>query len=204
MKTDFIPLGNGDLDSFEANLLQKIAIHAPTLGLNTAEVSDITQIINEHRTAFAKMNSKKAESKAATEDNNNSRNRCINEIRRIAKQIKSAKTYTSGIGDDLGIIGADLQSKDPVIMKPVLKANMNGQEVVIKFRKEGTDGIKLYSKRGAETEFSFLAVDTASPYNDNRDKLDPAKPEQREYYAYFFETDSDIGQQSDVLKVIVP
>ncbi|MBK8554021.1 MAG: hypothetical protein IPL53_24430 [Ignavibacteria bacterium] len=76
--------------------------------------------------------------------------------------------------------------------------------MVIKFRKEGTDGIKIYSKRGAETDFTFLAVDTASPYNDNRLKLDPGKPEQREYYAYFFEVDSDVGQQSDVLKVVVP
>ena len=204
MKTDFIPVGNGDMDSFEENLISKITIHAPALGLNPDEVTESINIISGHRTAFAKMNSKRSESKSATEDNYNSLTRAVNEIRRLAKQIKSSKSYTTGIGDDLGIIGSDIAGKYSVIMKPSLKANMNGQEVVIKFRKEGTDGIKLYSRRGAETEFTFLAVDTASPYNDTRDKLDPTKPEQREYYAYFFETDSDIGQQSDVLKVIVP
>jgi hypothetical protein len=204
MKTDFIPVGNGDLDSFEENLISKITIHAPALGLNPDEVTESINIISGHRTAFAKMNSKRRESKSATEDNYNSLTRAVNEIRRLAKQIKSSKTYTTGIGDDLGIIGSDIAGKDSVILKPSLKAHMNGQEVVIKFRKEGTDGIKLYSKRGSETEFTFLAVDTASPYNDTREKLDPSKPEQREYYAYFFDTDSDIGQQSDVLKVIVP
>lgn len=204
MKNDFIPFANGDLDSFEENFLRKIPGYAATLGINSDEISETTRIINEHRTAFSVMNSKKAEAKSATEDNLNSRSRSISEIRRLAKQIKSAKAYTSGIGDDLGIIGSDVSSKDSVIMKPSLKANVSGHEVIIKFRKEGTDGIKLYSKRSAETEFTFLAVDTASPYNDTREKLDAGKPEQREYYAYFFDADNDIGQQSDVLKVIVP
>ena len=204
MKNDFIPIGNGDIDSFEENLIRKLAVHAPTLGLNPDEVTESINIINEHRAAFANMNSKKNESKSATEDNYNSLSKAVNEIRRLAKQIKSSKTYTTGIGDDLGIIGPDIASKETVVMKPSLKANINGHEVVIKFRKDGTDGIKLYSKRGAETEFTFLAVDTASPYNDTREKLEASKPEQREYYAYYFVSDSDVGQQSDVLKVIVP
>ena len=204
MKNDFIPFGNGDLDSFEENFLRKIPGYAATLGINSDDISETTRIINEHRTAFAVMNSKKGEAKSATEDNLNSRSRSISEIRRLAKQIKSAKAYTSGIGDDLGIIGSDIASKETVVMKPSLKANINGHEVVIKFRKDGTDGIKLYSKRGAETEFTFLAVDTASPYNDAREKLEASKPEQREYYAYYFVSDSDVGKQSDVLKVIVP
>jgi len=204
MKNDFIPIGNGDIDSFEENLIRKLTIHAPALGLNPDEVTESINIINEHRTAFANMNSKKNESKSATEDNYNSLSKAVNEVRRLAKQIKSSKTYTTGIGDDLGIIGPDIASKETVVMKPSLKANINGHEVVIKFRKDGTDGIKLYSKRGAETEFTFLAVDTASPYNDTREKLEASKPEQREYYAYYFVSDSDVGQQSDVLKVIVP
>lgn len=204
MKNDFIPIGNGDIDSFEENLIRKLAVHAPVLGLNPDEVTESINIINEHRAAFANMNSKKNESKSATEDNYNSLSKAVNEIRRLAKQIKSSKTYTTGIGDDLGIIGPDIASKETVVMKPSLKANINGHEVVIKFRKDGTDGIKLYSKRGAETEFTFLAVDTASPYNDTREKLEASKPEQREYYAYYFVSDSDVGQQSDVLKVIVP
>jgi len=204
MKNDFIPIGNGDIDSFEENLIRKLTIHAPVLGLNPDEVTESINIINEHRAAFANMNSKKNESKSATEDNYNSLSKAVNEVRRLAKQIKSSKTYTTGIGDDLGIIGPDIASKETVVMKPSLKANINGHEVVIKFRKDGTDGIKLYSKRGAETEFTFLAVDTASPYNDTREKLEASKPEQREYYAYYFVSDSDVGQQSDVLKVIVP
>lgn len=150
------------------------------------------------------MTSKKNEAKSATEENNRQRENSLAEFRRIARQIKSSKTYTTAIGEDLGIIGSDVAEKDTAVMKPSLTAKVNGHEVKLKFRKEGTDGIKLYSRRGNETEFTFLALNTASPFTDSRDKLDSAKPEQREYYCYFFDTDTEIGVQSDVLKVVIP
>ena len=204
MKNDFIPRGNGNIDAFQENLVTKVGIHTSALGLNPDQVNESIQIINENRVSYTKMNSKKAESKAATEDYYNDRKKAIAEIRRLAKQIKSSKTYTTGIGDDIGVIGPEQQFKSSVEKKPVLKASVNGNVVKINFRKEGTHGIKLYSKRGSETEFTFLAINFASPYSDKREKMDPAKPEQREYYAYYFETDGELGQRSDVLKIVVP
>ena len=204
MKNDFIPRGNGNIDAFQENLVTKVGIHTSALGLNPDQVNASIQIINENRVSYTKMNSKKAESKAATEDYYNDRKKAIAEIRRLAKQIKSSKTYTTGIGDDIGVIGPEQQFKSSVEKKPVLKASVNGNVVKINFRKEGTHGIKLYSKRGSETEFTFLAINFASPYSDKREKMDPAKPEQREYYAYYFETDGELGQRSDVLKIVVP
>ena len=204
MKNDFIPRGNGNIDAFQENLVSKVGIHTSALGLDPDQVNASIQIINENRVSYTKMNSKKAESKAATEDYYNDRKKAIAEIRRLAKQIKSSKTYTTGIGDDIGVIGPEQQFKSSVEKKPVLKASVNGNVVKINFRKEGTHGIKLYSKRGSETEFTFLAINFASPYSDKREKLEPAKPEQREYYAYYFETDDELGQRSDVLKIVVP
>ncbi len=204
MKNYFIPDSSGDLDSFEENLVAKLAVHAPALGLDPDEVTQTIEIINEHRAAFTSMLSKKAESKSATENNNITRERAVAEIRRLAQQVKSSKAYTSVIGDDLGIIGSDKSAKISSELKPLLNAVLDGHDVVIKFKKNGTDGIKIYSRRGHESDFSFLAVDTQSPYNDTREKLDSAKPEQREYYAYYFESDNEIGLASDVLKVVVP
>ncbi|MBK8554022.1 MAG: hypothetical protein IPL53_24435 [Ignavibacteria bacterium] len=60
MKNDFIPMGNADLDSFESNLVTKLIVHAPVLGLKPDEVTEAVQIINEHRTAFTNMTSKKS------------------------------------------------------------------------------------------------------------------------------------------------
>lgn len=204
MKNDFIPVGNGKLNAFQENLVTKVNIHAPVLGLDPDQLNASLIKINENRTAFTIMNSKKAEASASVEDYYNSRKKAIAETRRLAKQIKSSIAYTTGIGDDIGIIGPERQQKASVEKKPILNASVNGNVLKIKFRKEGTHGIKLYSKRGSETEFTFLAINFASPYSDKREKLDPAKPEQREYYAYYFETDGELGQRSDVLKMVVP
>lgn len=202
-KSHFIPKRDGDFDMFEENFSNKISIHAPSLGLDPTEVTVIRTAISNHRMAYSGMLSKRTESKSASEDNFQKKLIAKKELRRISRQIKALRGYTSAIGDDLGIIGSDTPEKDITELKPLLIAKMNGQEIVIKFKKEDTDGIRLYSRRGSETEFTLLAVDTHSPYNDNRPKLDGSKPEQREYYAFFFEGDIEIGKRSDVIKAVV-
>jgi hypothetical protein len=62
----------------------------------------------------------------------------------------------------------------------------------------------IYSKRGSETEFTYLATDTHSPYTDNRVKLDSGKPEERQYYAYYFSNDYEVGQASDIVTAVMP
>ena len=44
----------------------------------------------------------------------------------------------------------------------------------------GKKELQIHSRRGSETEFTFLANDTHPPYHDTRPKLDPTKPEKRE------------------------
>lgn len=204
MKDDFIPRRDGDLNSFEENFRDKLAIHAATLELTAAEATSTKNIIDSHRNAFSRMNSKKSESKAATEENTNRKEEAVAEMRRMAKKIKASKNYTTAIGDDLGIIGTMLELRNVSELKPELKAKKNGSEVIVQFRKNGTDGVKIYSRRGTETEFTFLALDTSTPYNDSREKLDPGKPEQREYYAIYFEEDKDVGEKSDTVMVTLP
>jgi hypothetical protein len=204
MKSDFISKRDANLDAQEENFLSKIDLHAQTIGIDPNELNDSKSIILGHRIAFTSMNSQKAQSNAAIEDNKMKRTNAINELRRISKRIKSSKNYTQAIGDDLGIVGSEILVKNTSDLKPELKAVLNGQDIVIRFKKEGTDGIKLFSRKGEETEFSFLSFDTHSPYIDNREKVDPTKPEQREFYAYFFESDIEIGLRSDIIKVVVP
>lgn len=204
MKTDFIPKRDGDLNSFEDNFLNKLNNHAATLGLDTSEIDSVKNIIEDHRSSFSQMNSKKAESKSAREVNLMKKDAAVAEIRRLSAKIKACKEYNAAIGDDLGIIGPDTVFVSLADKKPVLKTRLQGNEVVLTFRKNGTDGVKIWSKKGNETEFTFLAIDTSSPYTDNRAKTDTAKPENREYYAVFFEEDSEIGKRSDIVKVTIP
>lgn len=204
MKDNFLPLRDGDIDTFEESFESKISIYTSILGLNPAEITATKNIISVHRAAFSNMNSKKQESKSATEENSKTKELSMNELRRIAKLIKASKTYTETIGQDLGMVGSDKSTKETSELKPILKGKQNGNQIIIQFQKDGTDGIKIFSRRANETEFTFLAVDTQSPYTDSRAKLEEIKPEVREYFAFFFEKEDEIGQKSDILKIIIP
>lgn len=202
-KSDFLPRRDSDLDSFEVNFIEKLAVHSAELGLEPAVVSDITRKINDHRVTYSAMVSKKAMSNSARQINLAQKQNTVKELRRVAQMVKSLANYTAAIGDDLQVIGPEKAKADITDLKPVLKSKVNGNEVIIRFNKSGTDGVKIFSRRGGENEFTLLESTTFSPYIDNRMKLDPSKPEQREYYAVFFDNVREVGNRSDVIKAVV-
>lgn len=204
MKENFIPSREGDLASFETNFLEKLNAHAESLSISASDLEKANNVLQSHNTSFTVMNAKRAESRSATEGNNLKRAAAIEEIRRMVKVVKGSQGYTTEIGAALGILGSENQSTSNSVIKPELKSIVDGSQVIIKFKKYGADGIRLYSKRGGESSFNFLALDTSSPYTDSREKLEQGKPEQREYYAFYFEEDVETGLQSDTIKVIVP
>lgn len=204
MKIDFIPKRDGDLNSLEKNFVKKIALHGPVLELSDDEIAESIAIIEKHMQVYDELIYKKAATRSATEINRAERKSALIEMRRMARKIKGCKKYNAGIGDDLAIIGPDIQEKVLAEMKPVLSAVYNGNELVMKFRKRGTSGVNIYSRRGTETEYTYLGFHASSPYNDARAKLESSRPEAREYYAKFVDGDKEIGQMSDIFKVIVP
>jgi hypothetical protein len=105
---------------------------------------------------------------------------------------------------DLGIIGPDVAPPDFSTVKPRLNGVVAAGATTIKFDKGDMEGVRIYCKRAAETHFTFLASDTHSPYYDNRPKLAETGPEERQYYAFYFQNDYEIGQQSDIITVVIP
>lgn len=204
MKADFIPKRAGNLDAFEENFLSKLDDHVIVLGLDPIEVARTKDILTGHRTSYSTMNTKRQVSYSANEEQRIKRNNATRELRRIAKKIKSSVNYDKSIGDDLGIIGAEALKMIPEDMKPVLTANFNGQEVVIKYTKARMDGVKIYCRRDGEKEFKFLTTATSARYADNTPKADPDKPEQREYYAIYIFDYVEVGHRSDLIKAVVP
>lgn len=79
---------------------------------------------------------------------------------------------------------------------PVLRLALDAGHVRIEFKKAGHQGIHLFSRRGPETEFTFLGADTYSPYLDTRPNLTPSQAGQRDYYAFFMDRDAANGAQS--------
>jgi hypothetical protein len=119
----------------------------------------------------------------------------------LVQQIKAHSAYTEAIGLDLGIVGANLEEGFETV-KPLLKVNITGGWVNIKYTKSGTEGILLESQRGNDTAFSFLARITKSSYTDNRPNLTKGSPESRQYRAWYVVNDQVIGLVSDVVTII--
>lgn len=204
MKTDFIPKRAGNLDALEENFITKLENHVVVLGLDPAEVANTRDVILGHRSSYTAMNSKKQQYYSSSEEQRIKRKNAIKELRRIAKKIKSSTQYDNAIGDDLGIIGPETLNMITGDMKPILNASYNGQEVVIKYRKNRADGLKIFSRRGGDNEFKQIATVTTARFTDNTPKLESDKPEQREYYAIYIFDYVEIGHRSDVIKVVVP
>jgi len=203
-KDDFVESRDGDLDGQEEVFITNLPIHAPTVGIDPLEVTSVVTILGNHRTTFAEMLSKKAASKAAVADNKLKKKLAVGEFRRIAQKIKASTGYTEAIGDELRIIGPEVVMPPLEEMKPTLKGEVSGGIVEIKWDKQGMEAIAAYCKRGSEVSFSFFEKDVESPLKDDRPKLDPSAPEERNYYAYYVDDDENIGQQSDIVTVIVP
>ena len=201
---DYLPHQDGALNSFEDTFKLQLPVAASKLGIPAEEINPVIQVITDHQAAFADMNVKKKASNSAVEKNAAAKAFSVSEIRRMAQRLKSTNGYTDEIGKELGIVGNDGTAVDLTSIKPTLKYNIVGGTVVITFNKQHMDGVKIYSKRSGESEFTFLAIDRASPYEDNRPKINSAMPEERHYYAYYFYSDQQVGQQSDILTVIAP
>jgi|GEM_PF-356605 len=122
------------------------------------------------------------------------------EARNLIKRIKLDPGYSPVIGQKLDIIGAE-DSTDMTQQKPTLGAEAKSNGVVeLPFNKMLAEGMHLYSQRGDEPGYTYLASETHSPYVDNRPLLDPKKPETRRYKAKFFIGKAEIGLESDIVE----
>ena len=111
-------------------------------------------------------------------------------LKRIFIFIKNLKTrafYTPVVGEDLGIIGAGITPNPNAV--PKVSAEARSGEVVVRFSKDGHLGVWVDGQVGAETAWSFLAIDTTDPYNDTRPLKVAGQPEKRRYRLCFWDGD---------------
>lgn len=202
MKKDFIPTSLAELHDWEANFKNKVPGIAKQLNIPDSEVTPVLNEIDAQDVTYNRILAIRKEGKSATSDNNEQTKSTVSSIRFLSNRIKTAPGYTEAMGQELGIIGTDSYF-DKAIAKPQLVAGKEGNMVIIRFNKEKADGAHIYSRRGGEKEFSFLAADTESPYHDKRPNLIPGQTEMREYKAWYFEDEDIFGQESDVVSITI-
>ena len=128
-------------------------------------------------------------------------------IFKFVKMIKGAPGYTEAIGLLLGVVGSESPPPAPGSNQPpritlALNQTPTLQEVLVKFIKDGHEGIWLESRRGTGT-WEMLNICTKSPYTDSRPLLNPTQAEIREYRAMFWDAGQPNGDWCDVAKITV-
>ena len=121
---------------------------------------------------------------------------------RLVKRLKGSPNYTEAIGQDLGIVGAEITPADPP--KPTGSVAMVGpNEVRVKWVKAGFTGVVVECQRAGETAWTVLGQDNFSPYLDARPLLVAGQPEERRYRLRYIDGDALVGEYSDVMSVTV-
>jgi len=200
MKKDYIPLRNTDFVGWEQRFATKVAAHAATLGLNAGQVATVVDKIATHQVQFAEAESAKKTARSKVSAMQRGRVSTVRAIRSLVKAIKASPAYNESIGKEMSIIGPEDSGE---MTAPVLRIAMSGGIPIIGYRKGRMDGILLQSRRSGETEFTFLAVDTQSPYPDTRPNQVAGTPEAREYMAWYMKGDQQVGEPSAVVVVLV-
>ena len=105
--------------------------------------------------------------------------------------MKKKPFYTHAIGEDLGLIGPEAVF-DPSAVPPVKSEALSGSVEFVFKKRAPTEskshmGVWFESQLEGEADFSFLAIDTSSPYNDTRPLKVAGKPEKRRYRLCFWD-----------------
>jgi hypothetical protein len=200
-KKRYIPSQDGSLKTWLANFSVKIAAHGPTLGLLPADITQLQDWCLDLIKAIDASMQARQDAKQAVSDKRTQNKTSVDGITNAATAIKTKAAYTEGIGNDLGIIG-EATTFDPLTFKTKLNATVYTDQVVVNFVKDQTDGINIYARKKGEANWTFLALDTSSPYVDNRPLTTPGTPETREYMGIGVIDDAQLPLESDVISVV--
>ena len=119
----------------------------------------------------------------------------------LVTRIKNHPGYTEAIGQDLAIIGAE-QTIDLNLVKPVLVIELQAGRPLVKWTKQGLDGVEIHVDRGTGV-FSFLAVDTEPDYLDTAPLPAPGQSAVWRYKAIYRVGDEQVGQWSNPVSIAV-
>jgi len=127
----------------------------------------------------------------------------VNRVFALVQVIKASPAYTEAIGLEMGIVGEEDTTELLIpTFRLVLENGTACQCVRNIFEKGDNDAVYLEGRRGTDP-WGFLAIDTESPYLDDRPLLVPGQPEVREYRMRMYDDAQPTGDWSPVQKITV-
>ncbi|WP_295448436.1 hypothetical protein [uncultured Thiodictyon sp.] len=201
-KTSYLPPTDGDLLRWFKHFTDQLPAVKTALGLSDEELAKVGAVNQKLDDKFAGADHAAALAKQATTDKTAAREEALTLVRPLVQRIKATPGYNPSIGTLLGIEGAE-RKVDPTTLKPVLTVlDLGTGKTQLSFRKGPSTGVKIFSKRETETEFTCLDRCSVSPYIDSRPLLVAGKAEIRKYKVIYLHGDAEIGQFSDQVNTI--
>jgi hypothetical protein len=120
----------------------------------------------------------------------------VKRFMKLRDQIVAAPGFTTAIGEDLGVIGAETSKPAPESVIPVLKAETStGYWVNLAGSMQGMDALKVeYSRNGSD--FTTVAFLTNTPQGIQITPQTPNQPEKGFIRAKFIKKSEEVGQYS--------
>ena len=122
------------------------------------------------------------------------------QIREIVRRWKAAPGYTTGIGEDLGIIGTEINI-NPATLQPALDVRMNGGQPEIDWNKQHMEALELEVDRGAGPQ--LLTIVTSGSTVDNHPLPAPGQSAVWTYRAIYRLNNQRVGLWSDAVQIAV-
>ena len=209
------------------NYRGKISLHGPTCVLTAGEIADtiadidfLIWVLGTWNRAIQKDAEEATDYKDSIEDGDGPSvpvpaastfssppavrppgvlNRLFNQVARI----KKAAGYTTPIGTDLGIIGAEDTAEHPVPLFKLKKVQgLTNEAVQVDFIKYDHPGVWIECRRN-NGPWEPLGADLFAPYLDDRPLLVAGQAEVREYRLRWFDGNKPTGDWSPVMKITV-
>jgi hypothetical protein len=225
----YYPSRIGDQVNWLDNFAQKLPLHGPTCGVSAG---DITAAVNDAKWANYVLGSWLSAVRAFSPSTTDAVDDVLDgvgtvpivlptftapalptgvtaaaagaltRIFALVAKMKLDAGFTEAIGTDLGVIGQEETPKAAPKQSAAVEQGSICQCVRLTFAKYTHMGVHIESRRGTGA-FEFLAVDTESPYLDERPLLVAGQPEIREYRMRFLDKGTPNGDWTDVAKVTV-
>jgi hypothetical protein len=182
--------------TYKSKLLQ----YKDILGIDDETVAKETTMIDKVLECKRLKDEAQQNAKARVKGFKNSQKTLTSYMRKRRLEMQTLSAYTDEIGIDMGLetTYTSIDTKDLV---PEIQLNLEGGNPTIRFKKQGTDGIRIFSRLNAEGAFTFLDTCSGSSYKDIRLKTNPLEPELREYYVFYTLKGETVGQQSQTVQI---
>lgn len=202
MKKTFWPARDAAILIWATNFKLKIGLYTTELGLTAAEVAEYVAICDEIIDAIMKVNTQRTLLRSANSEKRIVFGTAGAVLKNGIARFKKAKLYNAAIGNALDVIGSDSEF-DPNEYRPVMNFDTSGEDVQIRFKKLGVQGINVYKrKKGTET-WLLLSRATKSPFEFHPVLESVNQPEQWEFRAFGVIRDKEIGMASNISEVLI-